>query len=538
MISGVLLNPLGYKDPGQLVAITAHFGNGGEVPVSVPEFLDLKRDATPKIFTTMSSSYPVIGNLTGADRPDRIGSVGATGDYFNLLGVKPLLGRTWNPSEETPGITEITVISYDLWQTRFGGKDDVLGKQIRIDDDNYTVIGVMPKGFNHPGSTRAQPVSMWYLCGFRGTPFQPLNRLARAPGTVVYGRLAPGVTLAKAQQSELDPPRERVDDLLSRCLSRTYQGFLARRASAQRHHCRFSRSPRPRGIDDRRVAGAADRLRQAVAETCNDARHRPSRAEITVRGALGATRGRLVRQLLTESVVIGLMGGVLGIMLAFGMVALVRANLPDTMPRATDVNVNLGVIAIGIGATILLTALFGVLPALTSTRVSLASSLRASAAAAIGSASRMRTYLVVGEIALAVLLLSGAGLFLRSFLALQQINPGFRTDHLLTLQMAIPYPNHPERGKYVTQSARVPYYTEVVRRVGELPNVEGVALASVVPYTPPVFQGTTGVAFSAEGAVVPDVADMPRAQFRVVGPGYFSLLRIPMHDGRDFDDGG
>ena len=372
----------------------------------------------------------MIGNLTGADRPERIGSVGATGDYFNLLGVKPVLGRTWSPSEETAGITEITVISYDLWQNRFGGRNDVLGKQIRIDDDNYTVIGVMPKGFTHPGSTRAQPVEMWYLCGFRDTPFPPPNRLARAPGTVVYGRLAPGVTLAKAQ-AELTRQAAAWTKSFPDAYPARIKGFSV---AVVPLNDLIVAAPIRRGLVGLMIAVSLVLLIACANVAGLQLMRGISRVgEITVRGALGATRIRLVRQLLTESVVVGVMGGVLGIAFAYGMVGLVRANLPDTMPRATDVGVNWSVVAIGIAVTIVLTALFGVLPALTSTRVSLASSLRASAAAAIGSASRMRTYLVVGEIALAVLLLSGAGLFLRSFLALQQVNPGFKTDHLLTL---------------------------------------------------------------------------------------------------------
>ncbi len=531
VMSGILLNPLGYKDPGKLVAITGHFANGGDVPLSMPEFLALRQTLAPRVFSALTSTFPVVGNLTGADRPERIGSSGATGEYFDVLGVKPLLGRTWTTAEETPGITQINVISYELWQQRFGGRADVVGKTIRIDDDEYIIIGVMPKGFSHPGSTRANPVQLWYLCGFTGTPFPPANRLARTPAQTVYARLAPGVSLAQAQAE----------------LSRAARGWVSAYPEAYPARLKgFSVSVTP--LNDVIVAAPVRRgllgLMIAVSlvlliACANVAGLQLMRGigrvgEITVRGALGATRFRLVRQLLTESAVIGIAGGALGLLMAIGMVGLVRANLPDTMPRATDVHVNAGVVAIGIAVTTLLTALFGVLPALTSTRISLASSLRASAAAAVGSASRARTWLVVGEIALAVLLLSGAGLFMRSFWALQRVDPGFRTDHLLTLQLAIPYPNHPERGKYVTPSARIPYYTEVLRKIAELPNVEGVALAGLVPFTPPVFQGGQGVTFSAEGATIADPADLPRAQFRVVGPGYFKLLGIPLHDGRDF----
>jgi putative ABC transport system permease protein len=194
VVDGILLQPLGYREAGRLVAISAYI-NGSQVPMAFPELFDLRDQA--KSFEDVAGDKTVTGNITGVDEPERIEVRGVTGSFFAMLGADALLGRAFTKADEVPGIAPIGVISYGLWQRRFGGDRSAIGRTVRIDDDDYTIVGVMPPGFDHPAADPARPIDFWFPSGFRATPFPPLTRQWRVAN--VFARLAPGVTIERAQ---------------------------------------------------------------------------------------------------------------------------------------------------------------------------------------------------------------------------------------------------------------------------------------------------------------------------------------------------
>jgi predicted permease len=239
----------------------------------------------------------------------------------------------------------------------------------------------------------------------------------------------------------------------------------------------------------------------------------------------------MVLQLLVESGVLGLLGGMAGIVLAFAAVSLVRAHMPDTIPRVQEIDVDARVLAVSITVSVVLAAVFGVLPALVTTRVNLSNVMRASSRN-VSSRGSARVALVVGQIALAVVLLAGSSLLLRSFLRLNGVDSGFEPDHLLTFHLSISYPNDPRSGKYLAEATRVPYFTQVLRRLNEVPGVEGAAFMSAVPFSAVEFPSG---ALSGEGLSVQDLADLPRAELQAVSAELFKVMRIPVISGRVFD---
>ena len=524
LVEAVLVRPLPYAHPERIVSLSVTLGNAGATSLSIPEFFDLRERATT--LEAVAAVLPIDGNLTGVDEPERIVARAVSGGFFDVMGVSPLFGRTFRAEDEHPGITEIGVISYGLWQRRFGGDRGVIGRTIRLDEDSYTIVGVMPAGFEHPGDLPATPVEFWYPGGFKGTPFPPPVRGARG-GVEVLARVRPGVSA------------QRLRDDLTRlaCTMREEHPDdypAAADWSIVAHLLRDDLSGRAR-TPLLLLLGAVVLV---LVVACSNvaglqlARTVARRTELAVRQAIGASPLALVRELLAENLVLAAAAGVAAVALTMAGVSACRALAPEGLPRAHLIAVNPAVLGFTAAAALGAALLFGLAPALALRDPALSDALRQDGRGSTTGprGTRLRAALLVGQCALAVVLLAGAGLLARSTAALQRVDPGFRTTGLLTLQLAVSYPNQPERGRYVPRAARVRYFEEVLRRVRAIPGVEAAAAAATLPVGPRLFNAPV----EAEGVPAASQSERPRTKWVPVSPDYFRTLGVRLERGRAF----
>ncbi len=509
---GVVLRPLPFAEPGRLVRVwTSQPARGlPRFSVSVPDFQDWKAQSTSfENLAAYERQQDV--TLTGDAEPEQLQGAHVSAELFSLLGVRPVLGRLFGPAEVRPDAPgRPVVLSYELWQRRFGAARDVLGKILLLSSEPATVIGVMPRGFVLPGN----PAELWQPMGTAAQNQDRGNRFLR-----VLGRLKPGVTLEAAHQ-ELST--------ISGRLQAQYPGSNANWGITML------------GLTDAVVGedfhAAVNVLLGAVGlvlliacanvATMILGRNTARSRELAVRVALGAGRGRLARLLLAEGLVLGVAGGVLGAGFAFGLVRLLHALEPPNLPRLDQISVN--------GAVLLMAALlaigsgivFGLVPLRRAARTSLTQSLREGGRGVAGGRERQRTQrvLVVAQMTLAVLLLSGAGLLIRSLLQLQQVELGFNPANVLAVDLTLP------RAKYGSLGPVAGFYGGFLERMRSLPGVREAAAVSSVP----LGGLNAGTAFAVEGRPLPDPKAVPDADYRSVTPGYFHLMEIPLLRGRDF----
>jgi putative ABC transport system permease protein len=530
VVRAVLLNPLPFSHPEQLVRVYDDLrgSNSQDVGMSVPELWDL-RDKSG-IFQDISVIWPFDANLTGADHPERIECLAANANYFTMLGVSPQLGRIFTPQDAQPGFTDGDVISDAFWRRMFGADPNVIGKKIRIDDDLYTVIGVLPPGFRHPGRSLESEVEVFSAAGFSGEPFPaPPQRSQRLlPGAM--GRLKAGVSLKQAQMRL---------DALSEELAREY--------------------PSDYPVPEKwalRVVPARDALVGSIRTellvlfgavafvlliACVNlanlllARSAGRQREIAIRLALGAGRARLVSQLLTESILLAsISGGVALLTVVWLRVWLLRL-APEGLPRLNEVSLSGGVLFFALGVSILTGVIFGLAPALQAGRRHQVAELREGSRGTGSSKHQMKVsrVLVTCEIALSLVLLIGAGLLLRSFWNLLEVRPGFEPHHLVTAKIWIAYPNDVTKNPYRTVEARGAFLHEVLRRVSALSGVDEGALGSgngLPMETRPNRVLLTIDKHAAESERV------PTAEISTVTPEYFGVLKIPLLRGRVFTE--
>jgi putative ABC transport system permease protein len=445
-----------------------------------------------------------------------------------MLGVDAQLGRVFGAADARPGITELAVISDALWQRRFGGDPHVLGKRIRIDNDMYSIIGVAPRMFRHPGRGTATDVEVWAPAGWLASPFpaQPIRRAYVLQGGL--GRLKPGVTPALAQQ--------RVDVLIGELRKQYPVDYPVGAGWAMRViplHDDLIGDVRPALLTLLAAVGCVLLIACANVANLLLARSSVRQREIAIRRALGAGRARLVRQLLTESVLLASVGGALGLLVAvWGVDALVQLS-PSSLPRLQAVGVNSSVLAFTAALSILTGVIFGLAPAIHGSHADLNSVMRAAtrSASAAGRSTRLRSVLVVGEFAVALVLLVGAALLVQSFWRLQRVDLGFNPSSVLTARVWLPQPNDPQTGPYFTHEARVRFYRGVLDRVAALPGVQAAGGVTSLP-----LGGAPGrAAFTIEGQA-PEAGNVPVTEISQVTPGYFGALGIERVSGRLLDD--
>jgi predicted permease len=527
IVNAVLLAPLPFRDAEQLVRVTVDFRTQHvqDVGLSVPELFDLQRS---NLFDDIAGVWPVSANLTETDEPERVETALVGASYFSMLGVTPQLGRVFGAGDAQPGITEVAVISDALWQRRFGGDPGVLGKRIRIDNDLYSIIGVAPKAFRHPGRGTTTDVEVWAPAGWLASPFSnpPVRRAYVLQGAL--GRLKRGVTPVLAQQ--------RVDVLAARLREEFPADYPSGNGWAPRViplHDDLVGDLRPALLTLLAAVGCVLLIACANVANLLLARSSTRQREMAVRRALGASRSRVVRQLLTESVLLAALGGALGLLVAVWGVDLLVELSPSNLPGLHAVHINGTVLAFTAGVSMVTGVIFGLAPAIQGSHVDLHSVMREAtrSASAARRATRLRSVLVVGEFALALILLVGAALLVKSFWRLQHVDLGFDPSSVLTARLWLPQPNDPRSGPYFTHSARAQFYRRVVERVAALPGVEAVGGVTSLP-----LGGTPGRGpFNIEGRM-PEAGNIPVAEVSFVTPGYFGALGIAQASGRALDD--
>jgi predicted permease len=516
VVNAVVLRPLPYKDPQRLVALWVGLNQKGfdELEVSAPEFTD---------FRTRSSSFEHVAaysaggfNMTGAGEPERIQGLSATADLFPALGVAPLKGRAFTEEEDRPGSDGVVVISHALWQHRFGGDPEVVGKTVTLDGQACAVVGVMPASFHFPDND----TDIWKPIAFDADLLGPNNRGSHFLSVV--GRLKDGVDIERA---------------------RSEVASLAHTVGGE------NKTTYPRGLNavlrplQEEVVGDSVRrslyvmlgavglvLLIACANVANLllARSASRRKEVAVRTALGASRARIVRQLLTESLLLSLAGGGLGLVLALWGVDLLVALAPAGTPRVEEVGLDARVVAFTFAVSLLTGIVFGLVPALHASKVDLNESLKEGSRGATEGPKRgrLRGLLVVAEFAIALVLLAGAGLLLKSFARVQEVSPGFDASNVLTMRVVLP------ETKYKAYDEHRAFFSNLFARLRALPGVEAVGANNLLP-----FNGSGGSrGFLIDGRPVPPGQPHPEEQLRFITPGYFEAMRIPLLRGRDFGE--
>jgi predicted permease len=511
VVNGVLLRPLPFPESEQLFQVIRRNVDGISPSLSVPQYTYLTGQAQP--FSRLTA-YPALNsgfNLSGDGLPERVLGARVTQPFFEVLGIQPALGRGFLPEEDVPGGARVAVLSHGLWQRRFGGSADIIGRSIALNGEPYTIVGVMPPGFQHP--ERAQ---LWTPAQLDPASTEDAHYLA------VVGRLKGGV----------EP--SRVDSVLK------VQGeqLRASRAGAVRSE-QWMGAEQLQALETRNVKPALLVLLGAVGlvlliACVNLANLQLARAasrerELAVRTALGASPGRIVRQLLTESVLLSGLGGALGLLMASWAIPSLLALAPEGLPLPEGVRIDGSVLAFTLGTSVLTGLLFGLLPAWQSARADLQGSLKVSASRATSgpAGNRTRRLLVVSEVALAVILLVGAALLVKSFAGLSGTAPGIDPTNVLTMKLSLP------EARYGAPEALESFARTVLERVESIPGVEGATFAPTLPFT-----AGADMDFAIEGRYQGPDSDEGKgnAHYRPVMPGYFEALKIGLVRGRLLSD--
>jgi putative ABC transport system permease protein len=504
VVNAVLLRPLAYRDAGRLVTIL----HNGRNPVAPANYVDFR--AQSNSFTDMGAAEFWTPNLTRADPPEHIRGLRLTQGILPLLGVEPLLGRWFEPGEDRKGSEHAVILSYRLWQRRFAGDPNILLRSLILDGEAYQVVGVMPRDF--------QFAPFWATRTELWAPLPLSDRIQNRDGNSlrVFARLKPDVGFGQARAE-----------------------MAALTARLEREHPGTNRQVMVTPLKENVVGKVETPLLLLLGAVgfvlliaCANVAHMllaraaTRQKETAVRAALGARHGRLFRQFLTESAFLGACGGIAGLALAVAGTRALIALSPARIPRVETVTIDTDVLLFLLGTTILTCLAFGLAPAMQAARLDITSGLKD---AALGSSDgigrgKARNSLVASEFALAVVLLVGAGLMVRSFFALQAIDPGFNPHHVLSLIVSV------AGSKEAGPDRRAIFYRQLVDRVRTLPGVESAAAINHLPLAGDLW--TRGL--TIEGRPEPRPGEEPNAVYRVITPGYFHAMRLPLLRGRDF----
>ena len=529
VVHAVLLEPLPFPHPEELVRVydDLRTSNTHDVEMSVPELWDL-RDKSG-VFQDICATLPADANITGGDHPERAEALITNANYFTILGVHAELGRTYVPADALPGFSEPLVISDAYWRRAFGADPKVLGTKIRLDGDLYTVAGVMPPGFRHPGRTLGADVDLWVTGGFAAAPF-PMPVLRAIRYFPVIGRLKPGLSVAQAQ-TQLDNfvaqlTRQFPDEYP------TAAGWSIRLVPTQEDIVGNVRTEL-----FVMFAAVGFVLLIACVNLANLllARSASRQREMAIRLAIGAGRARLIVQLLTESVLLGTISGAAALATVFSLKNSLLRLAPANLPRLNEVALSPSILIFAFFISILTGLLFGLAPALQTARADQTTALREGSRGAGSSKHQLRfsRFLVASEIALSLILLIGAGLLFRSFWQLLEVRPGFDPHHVTTAKIWLALPNEPKNDPYLNIEKRAAFHQEILRRIAALPGVEQAAIGS--PSSAPMDSKPTQSPFRIEGRAS-DLERIPVAEVASVTPGYFSVLKTPLIAGRFFTD--
>ncbi|MCU1260603.1 MAG: hypothetical protein JWO80_3488 [Bryobacterales bacterium] len=514
VIQGVLLRPLPYSHPDRLVRIHFNSDNFAKFPLNPNDFLDFR--ARNRTFESMAAITRQDQQLSGVGDPVRLRGFRVSAGYFRMLGLSPARGREFSTEDELPGHGRLAILSDRVWRTRFASDPGIVGRTITLNAQSFSVVGVMPPGTQHPGNNfhavaDGDTVDLWYPYTFDNDPNDRRSHFMDG-----IGRLKRGVSPEQGNadlsavllQLIREHPAEKgwrvlVVPLYQEVVGRTQHMLLV-------------------------LLGAVGLLLLIACVNAANlllARSSARVREIAVRAALGAARARIVRQLLTESLLIALAGAALGTLLAMGGLRELVSFLPAGFPRAAEIRLDSGVFAFTLVVAVLTGLLFGLVPALAASRTNLQQSLRESGRGASGSGRqlRLRNLLVIGETALACVLLIAAGLMLHSFVNLLDADPGFRPQQVLTASIALPFEHYRDGPRIVR------FYEQLIARLESLPGVQSAGAGIDLPWTG--YDGNAGFALEGRSA---EYNDKATARYHAASPDYFQTLGIPLLRGRFF----
>ncbi|HEX7316669.1 MAG TPA: ABC transporter permease [Pyrinomonadaceae bacterium] len=512
VVLAVVIRPLPYARPESLVYVgsrnqTVGVSQGFISPSDVVDYRERSRSFEELAAYT---TWPI--NLMRTDRPERLEGILVTTNFFKTFGVAPSLGRAFTQEDGEPGRDRVVMLSHGLWRRQFGGDPQVVGRHLTLDADgarDFTIIGVMPAEFQFPVNT-----DLWMP-----EDYQAQTKRAGARFVRVVARLKHGVS---ARQSEADL------NATASALAREFPQMNANwsvTVTPLREHL-FGKTDTALLV----LLGAVGillLLACANVATLQLARATRRRREIVLRTALGANRRQLARQLITENMLLSSLGGGLGLLLAVWFIAVLRSFGPQSIPRIDEVGVSLPMLGFTLLLTLVTGFVFGLVPALHLSEISLSEALKAggrSSGVTVGR-NRVRNALIVSQVAMACILLTSAGLLIKSFYRLSEVSPGFRADNVLAVSISLTNAEYPK-------TQRVPFFREVVRRVKALPGVNSVGLTSYLP----LGGRSVNLPFNIEGQGPTEAGSQLDADIRVISPEYFRTLGIPLEQGRDFGE--
>jgi predicted permease len=518
VINGVLIRRLPYPEPDRLVRIFLSSREYPKFPLNPWDFLDFR--ARNHSFDAIAAFTRGDVQLSGDGEPVRLNGFGVTSGYFRVLGLKPKMGREFDFQAEIPGNGLQAILSDRLWRTRFGADPNVIGKKITLNMQPFTVIGVMAAGTEHPGNdyhavAYGESVDVWWPFSFAGDSNRRGSHFIEG-----IGRLKDGVS-AEHARGELSAIMAQI--------AREHSWTSGWSVLVIPLYTEIVGARRQVLLVLLGAVGIVLLIACANAANLLMARASARQREMAVRLAMGAPRWRVVRQLLTESLLIACTGGALGLMLAFGGVRALAALLPADFPRAHDVHVNGPVLAFTVVVSLMTGILFGLTPALQASRTDPRQGLQKGGRTSTAGRrqARLRSALVIAEMSLASVLLIGAGLMLRTFLNLVHLDPGFREDHLLTASLSLPH------SQYKTNEQTARFFDRLSSNLNGLPGVESAGAGSDLPWT--------GYDENAGGFMIEGKKPPPRqefhARYHMATPGYFSAMGIPLLEGRFFTEG-
>jgi predicted permease len=536
IVNAVLLRSLPFPEPDRLVRI--YFNNPGVglrgVRFSVPELDDLRTQTD--VFEDVSVIVFGPTNLTGAKQPEHLEMMEVSPNYFSMLGATPELGRLFGHQDFALGFAPAVVISDALWRRSYGADPGVLGRSLRLDNDLYTIVGVLSPGFRNPGST-IPAVEVWTTCGFSGDPFPaPARGLRILPGAIA--RLKLGLTLAQAQA--------RLDAVTAN-LRREFANDYPPQAKWMVEIVPLQQSLVGKVRPMLFVLMAAVVLIVFIVSLNIGglllARASGRQQEMAVRAAMGASAGRMVRQMLTESLLLAFIGGIAGLTTAVIALKAVLRFVPGNLPRLGEVNIDWRVLGFTLLISLATGLLFGLAPAIHSSKAGLASTMREGSRGSgySAKAGRMRDALVVVQLAFAVVLMVGAGLLLETLRDLLRQNPGFNPSQVVTANIYLPNPNNPQLDPYHTFAQQIPFNRELLRRANAIPGVELAAITSNLPAADTI--NSDSAAYGATNHNSLAIEDRPTessgdlsAEIIRISPDYFRVIQTPLVEGRFFTE--
>ena len=511
VVNSVLLRPLAFTDSSRLVRVFTHDHTRENLGLTFLDFIDVR--ARSHAFRSLGAYWENDANLFDQNGPQKIRAAFATADLFSLLDVRPLMGRLFRPTDDRVGYEPIAVISYGLWQRRYGGDPAIVGKSIEVDSSPYTVVGILPRGFHYPGET-----DLWMPMGVGENFLNGLHVERRNHAMDVVGRLQPGVSLDRAT-AEIAVLMEQ----LAQEHPTTDAGWQALLVPLEEDTIGASRT----GLWT--LMGAAGFV---LLIGCSNlaslvlARGTARVKEFAIRGALGGSRSRLVRQILTENILLSLTGGIVGAILSYACFTMILSVIPHDLPRLDEVRLDARAFAFAFGLSFLCGIVFGWVPGLQAGKVNLQTALKSGGRDSTGdSHPRARKLLIVGEVACAFILLAGASLLMRSFVQLLQVHPGFTPQHVMTATIGFP-------DSYPSEKEQIRFGKQVIANLKSSPGIQDVAATSLLPLVN-FKRAYVEVQIAGEPA---DPSHMHQANTTTVTPDFFRVMKIPLANGRVFID--